>query len=309
MSYDICYDRCFLRSEMGITPMWLVGSSNCTESVYGVDGKWHERLERHWSPLCNLAGVSEKELMERAYSYVPSHYNQHFMRGGKWVDDAGWIRFVENGIKKAVTVEQLLKFSRRSQMYCKMHVWVKDDSHFELQTWVSTTAEFDDWLRQAKEFKASRNDEWGPWFCIDMGMNEPLHIGNSDPKLPGRVAVKYKGNYVVGVGVHGISYARRVDDALIFDSLEAAKEACEGHGLQLQYVDGDAVAARKEWDWFIRVSAGVHEGRYVGKRTASKIMMEYDTKYAKRFPTKAAAEKYIAELRPRYKAEFEAVKG
>ena len=57
MSYDICYDRCFLRSEMGITPMWLVGSSNCTENIYGLDGKWHERLERHWSPLCNLAGA------------------------------------------------------------------------------------------------------------------------------------------------------------------------------------------------------------------------------------------------------------
>lgn len=308
MSYDICYDRCFLKSALGITPMWLVGSSNCTESVYGMDGKWHERLERHWSPLCNLAGVSEKELMEKAYSYVPSHYNQHFKRGGKWVDDAGWIRFVENGIKKAVTVEQLLKFSGRTQMYCRLHVWVKDDSHYELQTWVSTTAEFDEWLRQAKELKSGRNDEWGPWFCIDMGMNEPLHIGNSEPKLPGRVAVKYKNNYIVGVDVHGISYCKRVEQALIFDSLEEAKKACEGRGLQVQYVDGDAVAARKEWSWAVRVASGVHEGSYIEKKTASSIRLERDTKYAKRFPTKAAAEKYFAGLRPRYNVAFEAVK-
>ena len=56
MSYDICYDRVFIRSGMGITPMWLVGSNNCTETVWGLDGKCHERRERHWSPLCNMAG-------------------------------------------------------------------------------------------------------------------------------------------------------------------------------------------------------------------------------------------------------------
>jgi len=307
LSYDICYDRCFIRSGMGITPMWLVGSNNCTESIWGLDGKCHERRERHWSPLCNMAGVSEEELMEKAYSYVPTTYNQHFMRGGKWVDDAGWIRFVENGIKNAVSIEDVLKYTHRSKMMCRLHTWVGDDSRYWLETYVSTTAEYDEWLRKAKELKESRNDEWGPWFCVDMGMREPIKIP-AKKNLSGKVVAKYKNDYICSVDCHGIVRSPLIENAIIFDSLEKAKEVCEKQTVwQITYVDGSAIEKRKEWKWAIKATTGTYQGMYVERRTAHKVRMDYSSKYAKRFPTKAAAEKYIAELRPHYSTEFEAV--
>lgn len=306
MSYDICYDRCFIRSGLGITPMWLVGSNNCTESVYGLDGKWHERLERNWSPLCNLAGISEKELMDKAYSYVPSNYNQHFKRGGKWVDDAGWIRFVENGIKHAVSIEAVLKYTHRSKMLVRLHTWVKDDSHYWLETYVATTAEYDEWLRKAKAFIQTRNDEWGPWFCIDMGQREPIHIP-VQRDLPGKVVAKYKKQYICHMDCHGIGCCPDIKQAIIFNSLKEAKEACEKQSVwPITYVDGTHIEKRKEWKWVIRVSAGVYQGKYVVKKTATKLRLDAE-QYAKKFPTKGAAERYIATLKGKYRAEFEAV--
>ena len=306
MSYDICHDRCFIKSGLGYTPMWLVGSNNCTEPVCGLDGRWRERRERHWSPIDNLAGVSEADLMTMAWKYVRGTDYQ-FMRNGKWVDDAGWIRFVENGIKKAVTIEELLKATHRNTMLCRLHVWVGDDSHFELETYVKSTAEYDEWLHKAKALKESRTDKWGPWFTIDMGMREPIKISPASQNLTGRVAAKYEGNYIVRFDERSITYSKRVNDAIIFDSLDEAKKACEGHGLPIQYVNGDNVASRKEWKWCIKVNTGVHQGEYIRQRTAKRLKLDYDTKYAKRFPTKAAAEKYIAGLVPSYKVEFEAV--
>ena len=45
--------------------------------------------------------------MTKVKGYVPSGYNQHFVRNGKWVDDECFVRFFENGLKKAKTLEEL----------------------------------------------------------------------------------------------------------------------------------------------------------------------------------------------------------
>ena len=306
MSYDICYDRCFIKSGLGITPMWLVGSSNCTETVYGTDGKFHERKERHWSSLFNFAGVSEEELMEKARSYVPSNYNTHFMRGGKWVDDAGWIRFVENGIKKAVTIEQLLKHTHRTAMKCSLQSYEELTFKYALEEWVKTTAEFDDWIVRAKKFKEESAEKYGPWFSIDMGLREPIRIVVPRDDIAGKVAAKYKGNYIVGVDVDRISYSKRVEDAIVWNSLEEAKAAIEKHNFPVTYIDGDSVLERKNWKWRIIVTSANHYGKYIKKRSARHMWFASIPAYAMKFPSKHAAEKYIAKL-ANYNLEFKAV--
>lgn len=314
MSYDICYDRCFIKSGLGITPMWLVGSNNCTESVYGADGRWHERRERHWSPLCNMAGVSEEELMAKARSYVPSRYNEHFMRGGKWVDDLGWLRFVENGIKKAVTIEQIVRQKHNCGIVCEVSVWLYDEAKgyhdknwCELQTTVHSTAEYDEWLAKAKDRVSHPKEHEDAWFVVRINYNEPIRITPEPGELKGKVAAKYGNNYIVGVGVHGVTYCKRVDNALVWDSLEEAKKSLEGCSLDIQYISGDAVLAKKRWKWAIRAASGGYEGYYVKQRTSKRLRFDHEEKYAKRFPSKAAAERYIQELKPHYNLEFEAV--
>ena len=46
--------------------------------------------------------------MERIKSYCDGgEYQEHFIQNGKWVDDKGLIRFIQNGIKNAKTIEEL----------------------------------------------------------------------------------------------------------------------------------------------------------------------------------------------------------
>lgn len=315
MSYTICYDRCFIKSGLGITPMWLVGSNNCTERTWGTDGKWHERRERSWNPLfgADMAVATPDELMAKARSYVPSTYGEHFKRGRKWVDDDGWLRFCENGIKKAVTIEELIAFQRRTAMGCSLVVWEygqhewHEKSHHELIKTIQTSEEFEEWLRSVQERVKNKAQNEALFLDIGIGTDDPLHCSAPINEPKGKVIVKYKNNYIVRIDVHSIGYCRRPDDALIFDSIAEAKKSCEGRGLYpLSFVDADKVLARLNWKWCVIISSGYRKGQYIEKRTARKITLGLTPKYAKRFPTKAAAEKWLAELRPRYSVEFEA---
>lgn len=106
MSYAIVYAREFLKTnDDRIIPLVLSGSNNCYEMYNG-----RERRERCWwtlyIPHSSSPAIRSEELMEIIKSRVPSD-NEHFVRGGKWVDDKAFVRFYENGIKKAKTLEEL----------------------------------------------------------------------------------------------------------------------------------------------------------------------------------------------------------
>ena len=108
MSYEIVYAREFIKTnDCRIIPLVLSGSNNCWEPTF----KKHWRRERSWFPLLIKSGenpaVSPEKLMEKVRNCIPSTYQQHFLRNGKWIDDAAFIRFFENGIKKAKTLEEL----------------------------------------------------------------------------------------------------------------------------------------------------------------------------------------------------------
>lgn len=108
MSHEIVYAREFMKtSDSRIIPLVLSGSNNCWEPTYGK----HWRRCRSWFPLLIKSGenpaIEPEKLMERVSSCIPSTYQQHFVRNGKWVDDAAFVRFFENGIKKAKTLEEL----------------------------------------------------------------------------------------------------------------------------------------------------------------------------------------------------------
>lgn len=108
MSYEIVYAREFIKTGDGrIIPLVLSGSNNCWEPTYGK----HWRRCRSWFPLLIKSGenpaIEPEKLMERVNGYIPSTYQQHFKRSGKWVDDAAFVRFFKNGIKQAKTLEEL----------------------------------------------------------------------------------------------------------------------------------------------------------------------------------------------------------
>lgn len=114
MSYDIVYERQFIRlPDNRIIPLILVGSNNVTEPHW-VGAKCSERRARDWSIFFSAKGVAwtEDELRALVQSCVPTTYGEHFKFRSKWVDDEGFVRFFENGIKNAKTIEELKELCR-----------------------------------------------------------------------------------------------------------------------------------------------------------------------------------------------------
>ena len=110
MSYEIVYAREFIKTgDERIIPLVLAGSNNCWS--YTFNGR--SRRERHWFPFLAKQGENPafypEDLMKRVQTYIPSEYQEHFIRNGKWVRDDGFVRFFVNGIKRAKRLEELHK--------------------------------------------------------------------------------------------------------------------------------------------------------------------------------------------------------
>jgi len=126
MSYTIVYDRQFLKLEDGrIIPMTLLGSSNCWER--DSDGK--ERRERYWTSFWEqtVPAYTQDELMQKAEEYCGGgEYQEHFKRGGKWVDDAAFLRFFRNGIAQAKTMQELAdEHIHTPPIWASLSIWTK----------------------------------------------------------------------------------------------------------------------------------------------------------------------------------------
>lgn len=149
MSYDILYNRCFIKAEKDnetvFFPMVYCGSSNCTES-YQTRRGWRERRERSWFLLTyplygkRFATLEEfsQSLEKRREELIQSNKesNERYKSEGKesWCNeysDERWGYFTAiaingtthsltyqrykgffiNGCKNAMTVEELRKYS------------------------------------------------------------------------------------------------------------------------------------------------------------------------------------------------------
>ena len=114
MSYDIVYNRQFLRAGDKLVPLVLIGSNNLWET--NMYGKCQRRV-RNWNPLMNCCNaiplMTADEIMAKAESWTGSEYQEHFMRNSKWVDDQGLRSFCNNAIKSAASLEELKDLSNR----------------------------------------------------------------------------------------------------------------------------------------------------------------------------------------------------
>lgn len=163
MSYTIVYERRFLRTSGGkIIPLALYGSNNCYESCF--NGR--ERRERSWNSIFtgrnhNIA-LTPDELRAIAKSWIGGEYQQHFVYHGKWVDDAGLLRFAENGIKTAKTVEELNQASLyKIYLSGSLSIWYRDGSYAdgtlregrrsELSCTIQNSSDLDAFLARVQE--------------------------------------------------------------------------------------------------------------------------------------------------------------
>lgn len=160
MSHVIEYDRQFIKSDEGFTPVWLAGESNVTELHKGKT-----RLARDWSLFHNFLGMSETEMVD-AVTPLTGGYNEHWTRKGKWVDDAGLIRWIRSGCAKAATIEEIMEANKGTCVSCHLTVWENEMKTRVTRIYVDFDEEnetAEQWVKRVidrvKEFREKTPDE------------------------------------------------------------------------------------------------------------------------------------------------------
>lgn len=231
MSYTIEYNKQFLRSKRGITPVWLSGSNNLWEPrAYG-----RERRCRDWNCFMNLLGASESEIMESVQSMCGGPYQEHWQSGGKWVDDAGIIRWAKNGIRSACTVEELMSQNWWSSIPAHLHVWTRDlKDSIELYSRIDSTAALDAFIDKAREritSKAPGESIYPHIVFPEEQFHKPYTVERAAPR-PGDTALQITDGDHIGAYIHKITgsgywYTPRPEEARLYCGVKAATQAAE----------------------------------------------------------------------------------
>lgn len=215
MSYEILYDTQFIRSKSGITPAILSGSNNCTEVNWTLSGRRYERGERNWWVLFNRVGVSENDFMENIQKMTGSPFQEHWKSRGKWVDDAGLVRWAKCAIRRAATVEAILLGNRHhSSIQCYVSVWENNESRTMLNTYVSSTEEFDEWVQNVEQLRANLTEKSSIYPIVSLweGMNHPETRSFSPDE---KVILKHKNSFLQECSDVRSSWTINAKDAMI----------------------------------------------------------------------------------------------
>jgi len=292
MSYEIVYDRRFIRSPLGITPMILAGSNNCYEPM--PNGR--ERRERSWSPLFNDPAIPEEALMARVRSCCGGQFQEHFKWHGKFVDDAGFVAFVRNGVKGALTLEELQEYAHCGSLSCALSIWYRNSNgtnRRELSRTVGTTDELVQWIGEARARMANRTDNEEIYYDMRFSGREPLRLQGRNIISGAVVAIKGK-YYVSGCMPGKLETTMDVTKAMIFSGMDEARYRIDPYFLRgMRFMKAENVKARMGWRFCIRVQGGSRDGMYMERLTRSRFHMTCRQESARRFPDRMTAERYI----------------
>ena len=288
MSYTIEYDRQFIRSAMGYTPVWLAGDSNVTTG-YGR----YERRERHWGVFLNLLGQSKEDLLAAVGLLKGS--SEHWKRHGKWIDDAGLDKWVEGGCKTAATIEDILS----SNHFVSVHCYVQDyslgwdNAKTIMDQQIRSTIDFDDWLYHAKEVIAKVSPK-NMYPVVEFYPNEPIRHPTKKKDDKEKVLIKNKSTYLVNMEVDqsggGVSHwTYKKEEATIFSAYEAAQliRDNQGHFRNAKLVS--ATVLDNPNNLVVRLSKGGVAVGYVQKLTRARIFYVSSMRSARHYSTMAAA--------------------
>ena len=292
MSYEIVYDRRFIRTPLGITPLILTVSNNCYEPM--PNGR--ERRERNWSVLFNFPVATEDELMNAVQGCCGGEFQEHFKWHGKFVNDAGFVAFIRNGIANAVTLEELEEYAHCGSMRCALSIWYKDsigNNSSELKCSVQTTDELVQWITEAKGRVASRAECEEIYYSMGFFTREPIRMPTRKT-IAGPVVAKRGQSYVTNCAHGRLETNGDVSKAMVFASIDDAVSRLSPYFVRgTRFIKAENAKVRSGWRFCIRVQGGSRDGMYMEKLTRSRFHMGLDQAYARRFPDRKTAERYI----------------
>lgn len=301
MSYTIMYDRQFLKTSRGIIPLALYGDNNVTERVNG-----HERRDRHWGVYANdKTEFTPDEYMSLIQSWCGSEFQEHFVSHGKWVGDKGILAWAKNGIKTALTIEEIRKIVPVQSVTCYISVWGKDYSHRnEEWQYCDTTAQLEQWLdtAYARKKELCADPSLDVFICLSYLNREPLKLASAkEPE--GEVIVHKENRYLSEVTDISYTFSPDIADALVFKNTAEARNLAAHSGQHFLYKARFISANNKFTVKSYRVKAILPEypnGVYIQRLTRNTLRFCHESRYALKFTTEQQAQKYIAKLCSRF---------
>lgn len=242
MSYEIVYAREFIKTNDGrIVPLILSGSNNCWDTTY----RGHWRRERSWFPIYAKSGenpaITPEALMTKVIGYVPSGYNQHFVRNGKWVDDECFVRFFENGLKKAKTLEELneellYKHNLKGIVY---YYGKGTDVHSVHDVTIKDSAELDVFLKKVdeliKEYSGKEKLHISIGFECEDVLKRVKKPREKKERLKEFYAITTDYGYLSKLTRHGVYSTHSTYHAKQFESEDKAKKWLRKHDLERRF--------------------------------------------------------------------------
>ena len=271
MSYTILYNTIFLRSGEGI--------------------------------FLNQPGTTEKTLLTAIEPWLGG-YQEHWMRGGKWVDDAGLIRWVKNNSRNAYLLEDVLAENHLRSVNCYVSVWGAGYSYRrEAEAICSTTRELDDWIRLSQKVIADRKTAGEQAFpAIDFpreNIRRPRKCMLPDAS---KVLLKHGNGYLQDCQKDAVSWTRSIKNARVFtrEEADAILDTCSAFSSirNARFV----AAARKElpYNAVIRIKSGHNAGTYVVRRVRGCIRLANNIRNAYHYADEKTAIAAMKKIQPAY---------
>lgn len=316
MGYTIVYDRLFLRCGDRFIPFCLYGANNCTQISYKTGC---EIRERSWHTFIYddemILGTAE-EIMEIVKKLHPGDRQENFTYHGHWLNDVQVIKFFENGIKHAVTVEELQQQAHES-LDCCISAYVPDDDvdnyppserwnheHHErvLQRYPKSTEELIQWIDAAKAEKAnllSTGKARSAYITIRCASEEPLYVIPRSKCNEPCLLYAPRWGYVISISKDRASFTDPANwkNAQVFLNSEEAYLAADTNpnlgAVKLVSVRQMQSASKKN---NVVLSVQTNAGRrYVEKKTPKRIYYTSSPERAKKFSSDSAALRWYKE--------------
>lgn len=216
MSYRILYNSVFVKSELGITPVILSGDNN----VYDTDGHGRSiRRSRDWGCFQNRLAESEEKLLAEAKRFYED--DEVWRKKGHTVTGAGLVRWMQNGVRTAMTLEDIFRINGISRVLCYIIRWEADESSRSkrvCQKYVLSTEDFDTWVKEAKQFAAEHKDGYN--FFIVNFVRENIHKKEKRADAD-MVILKSANGYLSGRSENGYHWNQNIHSAMKLTSDEA----------------------------------------------------------------------------------------
>ena len=225
MSYDICYDRKFLRCENRYIPLVLGGSNNVTE-INPFNGR--ERRSRSWYlgiPQVDKIFIEEDYVNDLKALWQNDTRESGLVFHGKWLTYHDMIAFYENGIKNALSIEEMHDQDKSIVLVSCVIGYHKGEIRTtrELDERLGSTEQVLDWVERAKEkygemVKSGEYD--AVFFSMQYNTNEPLRLVSPSIANGPVVAKEHRrgrsGGYIQSYTNSSVSFCKDIAQAMVF---------------------------------------------------------------------------------------------